>query len=41
MIKMDFEILILLVLLTTHLLAFATGWTLRHIDLRSGRSRPF
>ncbi len=37
----DFDILILLVLLTTHLLAFAGGWILREIDLRQSRNQPY
>jgi hypothetical protein len=38
---MDFDILILLVLVSTHLLAFGTGWALRHVNLRDSRSRPY
>ena len=37
----DFEIFILLVLLSTHLLAFAGGWVLRHIDLRQSRNQSY
>lgn len=38
---MDFEIFILLVLLTTHLLAFWTGWSVRDLNHReNGQQRP-
>lgn len=36
---MDFEILILLVLISTHLVAFGSGWALRQINLRAGHDR--
>ena len=38
---MDFEIFVMLVLVSTHLLAFGTGWALRHVRLRQSRPRPF
>ena len=34
---MDFEILIMLVLVATHLAAFGIGWALHHIELRRSR----
>lgn len=38
---MDFEIFILLVLISTHLLAFWTGWAIRDVNNReSGAQRP-
>jgi hypothetical protein len=38
---MDFDIFILLVLLSTHLLAFWTGWAIRDVNHReSGPQRP-
>ena len=38
---MDFEIFILLVLMSTHLLAFWIGWTIRDINHReSERGNP-
>jgi hypothetical protein len=37
----DFDVFILLVLLSTHLLAFGMGWALRHVNLRQIRQRSF
>jgi len=37
---MDFEIFILLVLLSTHLLAFWTGWSLRDVNSREPGRQP-
>ena len=34
---MDFEILVLLTLISTHLLAFWVGWVLREPDRQEGR----
>jgi len=38
---LDFEILILLILISTHLIAFGIGWMLRHINLRETQARHF
>ena len=36
---MDFEVLIMLVLVSTHLVAFGTGWALRQRELRRTHGR--
>ena len=33
----DFDILIMLVLVSTHLAAFGIGWAMRHVELRRSR----
>lgn len=38
---MDFDVFVMLVLLSTHLLAFALGWALRHGSLHQISRRPF